>query len=132
MASGTIGPDEAKGPGHALVLRLVDRIRQLEHQIYSNELDSRASSSDTDATSRLGHLMKRAQAGLDSGLAYILGEEEVAQANQDAARIREAEEACADLQARLDAARTQVQKDAVHIMHLTRQLDAERQNAAAE
>lgn len=56
----------------------------------------------------------------------------MAQANQDAARIREAEEACADLQARLDAARTQVQKDAVHIMHLTRQLDAERQNAAAE
>lgn len=54
------------------------------------------------------------------------------QARYEATRISDAEEACADLQARLDAARTQVQKDAVHIMHLTRELDAERKNAAAE
>lgn len=71
MASGTVDTDGEPGQGQALILRLVDRIRQLEHKIYSNEMDSNASSSDTDATSRLRHLMKRAQAGLDSGLAYM-------------------------------------------------------------
>lgn len=70
MASAsTPGPDEPGTPS-GLVPRLLERIRSLEHQLYSVTPPDSAEEAP-DAFSRLTTLVKRAQTGLDTGLAYM-------------------------------------------------------------
>ncbi|KAL4420520.1 hypothetical protein ABPG75_010176 [Micractinium tetrahymenae] len=112
-----------------LVPRLVARIAELEERLYASEAGGASWAEAGGLLDRFGGLLRKAQQGLDAGIAYVVGDAEVQQA-QLTAVTKEAtakallitikklqglkaergrlEQAAQDLQAELEAARAEL------------------------
>ena len=67
-----VNPAALAGDEELLLPRLVTHIAHLEHQLYSNELRQQAAGDGGGgAGSFFAQLLKRAQHGLDAGVAYL-------------------------------------------------------------
>ncbi|KAL4436364.1 hypothetical protein ABPG77_009926 [Micractinium sp. CCAP 211/92] len=74
-ADSTLAADE-----ELLVPRLVARIAELEERLYSSEAGDRFLGEDGGLLDRFGGLLRKAQQGLDAGIAYVVGDAEAQQA----------------------------------------------------
>lgn len=58
-------------PATPQVPRLVARIAELEERLYSSEAGDRSLGEDGGLLDRFGGLLRKAQQGLDAGIAYV-------------------------------------------------------------